>query len=264
MFPKSLLIMKNILILFFILFAVSVSAKGPSPWYYELRVYRLADAADESRVEAYLQKALIPALHRQGIKTVGAFKPVKEDTVNSKRIYVLIPYKSLNEFEKSNAALQKDAQYLADGSDYINATYNDPPYARVETIILKSFTFMPAPAVPDLKNPKQERVYELRSYEGHTEKIYKNKVHMFNEGGEIDLFKKLNFNAVFYGEVLSGCSMPNLMYMTSFENKADRDAHWKSFGEAPEWKTMSALPQYQRNVSKNTQYLLNPTSYSDF
>ena len=87
---------------------------------------------------------------------------------------------------------------------------------------------------------------------------------MFNEGGEIKLFSRLNFNAVFYGEVLSGGSMPNLMYMTSFENKADRDAHWKSFGEAPEWKAMVVLPQYQNTVSKNTQFLLNPTSYSDF
>jgi len=256
--------MKNALLLFFILLAASASAKDPNPWYYELRVYRLADAADESRVEAYLQKALIPALHRQGIKTVGAFKPVKEDTVNNKRIYVLIPYKSLNEFEKSNTALQKDAQYLADGSDYLNASHADAPYVRFETILLKSFRFMPAPAVPNLNAPKQERVYELRSYEGATEKLYQSKVHMFNEGGEIDLFKKLNFNAVFYGEVLTGCSMPNLMYMTSFENKADRDTHWKSFSAAPEWKTMSALPQYQNTVSKNTQFLLNPTSYSDF
>jgi hypothetical protein len=255
--------MKNIFILGLI-FLAFVAAKDPSPWIYEIRVYRLADAADETRMDAFLEKALVPALHRKGIKNVGVFKPIKEDTIYNKRIYVLTPYKSLGDFEKTNAALLKDAQYLADGSDYINASHTDPPYIRLETILLKSFRFMPAPAVPNLKAPKQERVYELRSYEGATERLYQSKVHMFNEGGEIALFNKLNFNAVFYGEVLSGSSMPNLMYMTSFENKADRDAHWKSFGADPEWKTMSALPQYQNTVSKNTQFLLNPTSYSDF
>jgi NIPSNAP len=255
--------MKKILLVLSLL-VVFVAAKDPSPWFYEIRVYRLADSADETRMDAYLQKALVPALHRNGVKNVGVFKPVKEDTIYNKRIYVLIPYKSLNEFEKTNAALQKDAQYLTDGSDFVNASHTDPPYARMETIVLKSFRFMPEPAVPNLKAPKQERVYELRSYEGATEKLYQSKVHMFNEGGEITLFKRLNFNAVFYGEVLSGSSMPNLMYMTSFENKADRDAHWKSFGEAPEWKAMVVLPQYQNTVSKNTQFLLNPTSYSDF
>jgi NIPSNAP len=256
--------MKNIWLSFFILLAVSVSAKDPGPWFYELRIYRLADAADESRVEVFLQKALVPALHRNGIKNVGVFKPVKEDTVNSKRLYVLIPYKSLNELDKTAAAIQKDAQYLADGSDYLNASHTDAPYLRFETIILKSFRFMPAPAVPNLKGPKQDRVYELRSYEGATEKLYQSKVHMFNEGGEITLFNKLNFNAVFYGEVLSGGSMPNLMYMTCFEDKASRDAHWKTFVDDPEWKRLSGLPQYQKNVSHADIIFLRPTVYSDY
>lgn len=255
--------MKKIFI-FLSLFVVFVAAKEPSSWFYEIRVYRLVDAADETRMDAYLEKALVPALHRNGIKKIGVFKPIKADTIYNKRIYVLIPYKSLNEFEKTTAALQKDAQYLAEGSDYINAAHTDPPYTRVETTLLKAFKFMPEPAVPNLKGTKQDRIYELRSYEGATDKLYQSKVHMFNEGGEIKLFSRLNFNAVFYGEVLSGGSMPNLMYMTSFENKADRDAHWKSFGEAPEWKAMVVLPQYQNTVSKNTQFLLNPTSYSDF
>jgi hypothetical protein len=255
--------MKKLLIAFAIVI-ITVAAKDPAPWYYEVRIYRLADSADESRVDAYLQKALVPALHRIGIKNVGVFKPIKEDTVYKNRIYVLIPYKSLSEIEKINAALLKDAQYQTDGSDYINSSHADPPYTRMETILLKSFKFMASPEVPNLKAPKQQRLYELRSYEGATEKLYQSKVHMFNEGGEIALFKKLNFNAVFYGEVLSGSSMPNLMYMTSFEDRADRDAHWKSFGSAPEWKAIVDLPQYKNTVSKNTQFLLNPTSYSDF
>jgi len=255
--------MKKLLIAFAII-VITMAAKDPAPWYYEIRIYRLADSADETRMDAYLQKSLVPALHRNGIKRVGVFKPIKEDTIYKNRIYVLIPYQSLNELDKINTALLKDTQYAAEGSDYINASHADPPYARLETILLKSFKFMPAPEVPALKAPKQERLYELRSYEGATEKLYQSKVHMFNEGGEIALFKKLNFNAVFYGEVLSGSSMPNLMYMTSFENRADRDAHWKSFSAAPEWKAMVDLPQYKNTVSKNTQFLLNPTSYSDF
>jgi hypothetical protein len=30
---------------------------------------------------------------------------------------------------------------------------------------------------------------------------------MFNVGGEIDLFEQLGFNAVFYGEVISGAKL---------------------------------------------------------
>ena len=87
---------------------------------------------------------------------------------------------------------------------------------------------------------------------------------MFNEGDEIGLFKKLNFNAVFYSEVIAGSHMPNLMYMTCFENKADRDAHWKSFVGDPFWKTLLAMPMYQHNVSHIDINFLRPTDYSDF
>jgi hypothetical protein len=169
----------------------------------------------------------------------------------------------LDDFEKLADKLSRDKQYLNDGKEYIDATYDNPPYSRIETTVLKAFSGMPESAVPNLKTPVSERVYELRSYEGHTEKIYRNKVQMFNEGDEVGLFKRLGFNAVFYGEVIAGCTMPNLMYMTTFENQASRDEHWKSFGNDPQWKKLSSMPEYQHNVSKNVTRFFRPTDYSD-
>lgn len=87
---------------------------------------------------------------------------------------------------------------------------------------------------------------------------------MFNEGGETAIFKKLNFNAVFYGEVIAGSRMPNLMYMTSFENMEDRKAHWKSFSSDPDWKKLSGREAYKNNVSKIDITFLRPADYSDF
>ena len=117
-------------------------------------------------------------------------------------------------------------------------------------------------AAPKLSAPKNERVYELRSYEGASEKLFRNKVQMFNAGKEINLFDRLGFNGVFYGEVVFGAKMPNLIYMTSFANMPARDAHWKAFGSDPEWKRLSALPEYQHNVSRSDITFLRPTDYS--
>ncbi len=86
---------------------------------------------------------------------------------------------------------------------------------------------------------------------------------MFNEVGEIALFKRLNFNAIFYSEVIAGGKMPNLVYMTSFENMADREAHWKIFSADAEWKKISAMPEYQHNVSHIDITFLRPATYSD-
>lgn len=57
--------------------------------------------------------------------------------------------------------------------------------------------------------------------------------------------------------------MPNLMYMTSFDDMAARDAHWKTFGADPYWKELSARPEYQNNVSHIDIVFMHPTGYSD-
>ncbi len=255
-------IVKALLVCFACIIAGTVNA-APGQEFYELRIYTFKTPEQLQRTETYLEKALLPALHRQGNLRVGVFRPVEPDSTYGKKLYVLIPHKTLEAFDKQESFLAKDKAYLEQGNDYLNALYTNAPYQRIQTILLKAFSGMPIAAKPDLKNPVNERVYELRSYEGHTEKIYRNKVEMFNAGDEVGLFKRLGFNAVFYGEVLSGANMPNLMYMTTFENKASRDAHWKAFVDDAQWKTLSAMPEYKNNVSKIEIFFLRPTTYSD-
>ena len=231
--------------------------------FYQLTVYHYSNSDQEKILDNYLQNALLPALHRMSISNVGVFKAIANDTSENKTLYLLMPVKSLEMVTKITAKLSADNDYQSKGADYINAVYTASPYTRMETMLLQAFPLAPQLQLPALKADKKDRVYELRSYESATEKIFKNKVQMFNEGDEIGLFKKLNFNAIFYSEVIAGGKKPNLMYMTSFENMADRDAHWKNFVDAPEWKKLSALPEYQHNVSHIDITFLHPAEYSD-
>ena len=232
-------------------------------YYYEIEIYHLKTQAQEDRLDAYLQNAYLPALHRLGIAEVGVFKPNAGDTLG-KRVYVFIPFKTWKQLESLDVKLMGDHDYLTAGEDYINAMYNNAPYTRLETIITQAFPKMTAPAVPALTANKADRVYELRSYESPTEKYNLNKVSMFNDGDEVALFKRLGFNAVFYSEVLVGSHMPNLMYMVTFNSMADHDRLWKAFGNDPYWKTLSAKPEYQNNVNHIDAIFLHPTAYSDF
>ncbi|WP_259067544.1 NIPSNAP family protein [Mucilaginibacter sp. X4EP1] len=238
-------------------------AEAAQKYYYQIKIYHLKTQVQEDRLDQYLQNAYLPALHRLGIKNVGVFKPVAGDTLG-KRVYVFIPFRTWDQLENADRKLLNDQQYLTNGEDYINAAYNDESYTRLETIVLRAFPKMIAPEVPNLTANKTDRVYELRSYESATEKFNLNKVHMFNDGNEVALFKRLGFNAVFYAEVIAGSHMPNLMYMTTFNSKADRDKHWDTFSNDPEWKTLLAKPEYQHNVSKADIIFLHPTVYSDF
>lgn len=236
----------------------------PSREYYQLTVYHFNDKAKEKILDSFFQNVLLPALHRMKITNVGVFKSWANDTLSDKLIYVFIPFKSYSELSGLQETLNKDKEYAEAGESFLNAAYKDPPYTRKETILLHAFPLAPLMQTPELNAPKNERVYELRSYESPTEEKFKNKVKMFNDGDEIGLFKKLHFNAIFYSEVIAGSKMPNLMYMTSFENKADREDHWKNFVNDPYWKKLSALPEFQNNVSHIDISFLFPTDYSDF
>jgi hypothetical protein len=255
--------MNNIL-LFLFLGISSVAMSSPPRDYYEIKVYRVESHAQEEKVEAFLKLAFLPAVHRAGIAKVGVFKPIQRDTaLFGKRIYVLLVYSSIGRYLELNDVLQKDNQFQTAGRDFLKPPFDSPPYLRMESILLRAFERSPALHAPVLSGPLNERIYELRSYESPTEALFFNKLKMFNQGDEIGLFDRLGFNAVFYGEVLAGSRMPNLMYMTCFSTMASRDDHWKTFAGDPQWKQLSSMSEYQHNVSKAEIILLHPTDYSD-
>jgi hypothetical protein len=260
---KKLLTGSVLIMLLGLLFPTLYASAADGGYYYQIKVYHVKDKSQGLLVEEYLKDSYVPLLHRSGIKNVGVFKTLESDTAD-RRIYVFIPFKSLNEMESFDKKIWESGDLAPGSSHYNDAAYNTPPYTRIETIILNAFFKMPAPAVPKLTADKAERVYELRSYESATEKYYYNKVQMFNDGDEVGLFKRLGFNAVFYARVIAGSRMPNLMYMTTFNSKQDRDKHWDAFSNDAYWKSLSSKPEYQNNVSKADIIFLHPTAYSDF
>jgi len=245
-------------------FTSTLISQALDPEFYQLKVYSFENDAQVQITDDYLKDAFLPALKKLNIANIGVFKlrPNEKDSI--KKIFVLIPFKTLEDFTMLEDKLMKDSLYLANGENYIKTSHDKPPYKRIESILLKAFRDMPEMRPSPLNGPRKNRIYELRSYESATEAIFRNKVDMFNAGGEIDLFKKLTFNAVFYSEVISGPKMPNLMYLTTFSDQESRDAHWKTFVDAPEWKAMSSMPKYQHNVSHIDIMFLYPTEYSDY
>lgn len=244
-------------------FCFAMRAQAASQYYYQIKLYHFKTAAQESRLDAYFQNAYIPALHRAGVKNVGVFKVLKQDSVD-KKVYVFVPYKTWDALENTDHKLLSDKAYLDAGKDYLEAPYNDPCYTRMETIVLRAFPGAPEPNVPNLTAKKSDRIYELRSYESATEKYNASKVKMFNVGDEIGIFKSYNFNAVFYAEVIAGSHMPNLMYMTTFNGLQDNKEKWKKFFDDERFKALGKMPEYQKNVSKAESLFLYPTDYSDY
>jgi hypothetical protein len=231
--------------------------------FYELKIYHIENAQQAAMLDSYLEKAYLPAAHRQGIESVGVFKPIASQPDAGKKVYVLTPFKSMKKYLAMEEKLAKDHVYQTAGSAYLQATFDNPPYKRIENSLLQAMTGQPKFTASPLTGPKKDRIYEFRSYEGPTERLYKQKVKMFNSG-EMDIFKRLGFNAIFYAETIAGANMPNLVYLTTHENKEKRDANWKAFSADYQWAEMKDLEEYKNTVSKNDTRLLYPADYSDF
>jgi len=223
---------------------------------FELRLIKLDSAEKQKALIDFYADALIPALDRAGVGPVGVFTFDNDSNKEkSDNVYVVTPHKSLESVMGLAKKLGADSTFLDAGRDFIGAPFDDPAYQRVETSLLLGFDDM-----PKLETPAKgaDRVFQLRIYESHSVWFGLKKIHMFNEGGEIDLFRRTGLAPVFFGQAIIGDKLPNLTYMLGFNNRAEGDAAWKKFIAHPEWKAMSSKPFYKDTVSNITNIWLKP------
>jgi hypothetical protein len=231
--------------------------KTPSPrQFFEMRQYHLRSGSNKGRVGNFLRDVGIAAMNRIGIKPVGVFEAMYGP--NQPTLYVLLVHPSLQSVLDSSSRLMEDEEFRQKGSAFVDAEISEPGYIRYESSLMAAFSHMPQLEVPTF----QKRIFEMRIYESHSIKAAKKKIEMFNEGGEIAIFKETGLNPVFFGETIIGRQQPNLTYMLAFEDMADRDKRWQVFGEHPDWRKLSQDPAYKDTVSNITDIILRPTSYS--
>jgi NIPSNAP/TAT (twin-arginine translocation) pathway signal sequence len=228
--------------------------------YFELRTYRLKPGAPHALLDAYLEKALIPALNARGIKAVGVFS--EPEAKDGPAVWVLIPYSSLETVGAVNAALNLDPAVQSAGADYLTSpTTAQPAFDRLDSCLLLAFPGMAQVHVPALVREGKSRIFELRTYESFSELKALKKIDMF-DAGEIGVMQELGLSPVFYGQALVGRDLPHLTYMLC---SADRETHkknWTAFTQHPVWLKLKADPQYADTVSKVTSRFLVPAPYS--
>jgi hypothetical protein len=212
--------------------------------FYELRIYTIKDEYQQKLTEDFYQLA-IPVFNQLGVEKVGVFK--EHEPSGPGKIYVLIPYNSLSHFAEVNAAVDNDQSFQRAAAAYLNAPADQPAYERIESSLMKAFKNFPALVAP----AGQDLIFELRQYQSATEAAGKKKIEMFNDQGEIEIFKRLQFNPVFWGETLIGPERPNLTYMVTFNDLADKDAKWSAFLEDAQWTEIGSLPENSNDLLVN-------------
>ena len=237
--------------------------------YYELRAYRLHRGATTAALDAYLEKALLPALDRRGIRSVGVFTELevnKSDQTSVAKpdtpVWVLIPHATLDSFVTVSAEINTDPAVQKAGAEYLRAPKTAPAFDRIDSWLLLAFKGHPALTLPEFSKKRvPTRVFEMRDYESHSELRALAKMAMFDEG-EAEIMRDLGMSPVFFGQALAGPNLPHLRYITSGPDLATHLNAWKKFGPDPRWVKMRDLPQYADATSKNTARFLTPRPYS--
>ncbi|MDQ6762120.1 MAG: NIPSNAP family protein [Bacteroidota bacterium] len=255
---------KYLFLVFLLATASFAYSKPVKKDFYQIKIYHLKSNEQVTMMDGYLKNVYLPAMHRAGIKNIGVFKPIANDTAASKLVYVFIPFSSSASWMDIDKKLDKDGVYKNAAKSFNEAAADNAPFERMESILLEAFPGQPNLVLPKDKNT--DRVFELRSYESPTANLHKKKMAMFNTGSEIEIFNRLGFNPVFYAKVLSGSHMPNFMYMPIFTSVEERNAQWKRFGDDSVWKDISARPENENKVSVShiDSILMHATDYSDF
>jgi hypothetical protein len=233
-----------------------------SPDLLVWRQYSLRTGTQPRRLADFLQNAAIPALNRIGHTPMGVFEVVTG--LPTPTVFVLTPCSSIESVVTMEGALDKDDAFASAAAAYIDASPADPAYVRQEVSLLGAFPKFPRIAVPAATATKGPRLFELRTYESHSEKAHRAKVKMFAEMGEIEIFRRAGLTPVFFSRTLAGPRMPSLVYMLVHENMAGREKSWDAFRNDPDWKKLSATPGFTdpEIVSNITTVLLRPAAYS--
>jgi hypothetical protein len=231
-----------------------------TPSYVELKTWRLHNSAENQgqRVAEYLEHGLAPALSRAGASLDGAFSNVVGP--EGPFYITLTQFASLSLMQDVVAKLGGDEEHR----HMLERLGAGPglPFVRVESSLLRCFDGMPQPAVSGSAGGAA-RIFELRTYESQTFPTLARKVHMFNTG-EMQIFQRLGFRPVFFGETIVGSRQPNLTYMLSYDDLAMRDRLWKAFVSDPEWKKLSSRPELKdaEIVANISNAILAPLKFS--
>lgn len=241
--------------------AAQAPAGGSPPVVYELRRYRLHTGTMATRLSAYAKDALVPALNRAGITPVGVFNVAVGE---GPTLHVLIPHKDAASVLTLADRLAADAEYLKAAEPIRSLPSSDPAYIRVDSSLHAGVPTFPGIEKPAGASAGPNRLFELRTYRSHSQLGHRKKVEMFEQGGELAIFKRVGLGTVFFSRDVVGAGLPSLTYMLVFADAPTREKNWDVFRQDPEWLKLRAQPGYAdaEIVSGITSTILRPAEGS--
>lgn len=224
--------------------------------FHELIRFEVLNNSKRGRLESFLGDTVIPGLNKLGCGPIGVFRP--KYGAHGGEVYMLVPHANIESFLTVWDKLAETAAYQSAADTQME----DPLYERMESSLMKAFKGMTEVEIPSAVEGEKGRIFELRTYESHNRLKGIRKIEMFNDGGEIQIFRDVGLHPVFFGQTVAGPLMPNLVYMLAFKDMEQRDKHWKQFSSSPAWGKLKGNDRYAGTVSTITDTILSASPVS--
>jgi hypothetical protein len=202
---------------------------GENRRVFTLEQYYLKNGSQVQRIHDLVSKAALPALAR----VHSGPKIVLEALVtpHQPQIAVILGFGSIEELWGVREKIAADPEL---GKAYESwETHAEQPYEHFSTALLEATDYMPE-LVNDAEPRKSPRIFELRTYHSPTWRQLR-ALHERFAGPEIRIFHRVGVHPILYTSTVIGNNMPNLTYLTPFDDLAAREKAWNAFSADPEW-----------------------------
>ncbi len=227
--------------------------------FIEIRTYTVANAEKRDLLVKNLDGAFIPALNRQGIEKVGVFVPVGNEAKYENNVFAVIPHNNVATFCGVAAKLLADREFMQAVQGTLATDSKNPVYTALDSRLVQCFETVPTLQTPELG---ADRAFEMRLYRSFNIERNAAKIHMFEHGGELSLFRELGLNPIFFGEAIFGRMLPNLAYMVGGKSVEALAESWKQFGPNPKWHEIRDNPMYKDTATEIERVILKPSAGS--
>ena len=233
-------------------FALKSDAQVNDGQIQEWRIYNFRMGGSAARLDKLMTDILLPLYKEMGVE-VGCFKELNQNQPAA--YYYLFVYPSFDAYLKANDILLKN-------SAFVDEMKQDAAASRQMFFRYDSYLCRPFEAWKKITPVAGKTVFEWRKYESANIEAGTRKVQMFNKG-EIDIFIECGVNPFCFGQIIAGKDLPGLIYVTHFNDMADRDASWAKFSNNPKWQSMRAESTWANATTPNNSVVfLTPLPYS--
>lgn len=232
-------------------------AKTPKTRFYTMESFLMKNGEQTVRLHEFLSKGYLPA----AMKAHSGPKIILDAQVapHMPQTLVILGYQSAAEALDLYNKLHQQPGY----NDALARWEAGPeqPYEKAALSLLSAESYSPeiAPSAPDAP----QRIFELRVYHSQTWRQLA-ALHQRFAGPESRIFHRCGVHPVLYTTTVFGQNMPNLTYLTPFEDLAARQKAWAAFSADPEWQKVrkESLEKHGQIANVIEISLFRATAYS--